>query len=273
MAPATLALPPPASAGQVIIGGSPVPVAEHPWAVALASRAVFGDARSGQFCGGAVVGPRTVVTAAHCFSSEVLGRDHTQIRDLRVIAGREDLRGNTGKELALRATWVNPDFDTETNAGDLAVLQLAEPLPAGYVIPMAGEDDPAYAPETQAAVYGWGDTRGDGSYADRLRSARVRMLDDKICATAYPGGAGGTYQADTMVCAGEPKGGRDACQGDSGGPLVAQGRLVGLVSWGSGCGQRGRPGVYTRVGAIRDLVREHGAEPSPLRTWPFPLRT
>ena len=60
-----------------------------------------------------------------------------------------------------------------------------------------------------------------------------------------------------MVCAGVEQGGRDACQGDSGGPLVANGRLVGLVSWGAGCGEEGRPGVYTRVSAMAGLVREH----------------
>lgn len=77
----------------------------------------------------------------------------------------------------------------------------------------------------------------------------VRVLPDSDCARAYPGGTQGAYDASSMLCAGDTAGGRDACQGDSGGPLVARGRLIGLVSWGSGCGSPGSPGVYTRVSA------------------------
>jgi secreted trypsin-like serine protease len=256
--PAMAVMPHSASANKVIIGGHPVRTADHPWVVAVASRDRFGDARSGQFCGGAVVGPHTVVTAAHCFSREVLGVPHTRLSDLRVVVGRDDLRGDAGREVAVRTTWVNPDYHNRTYAGDLAVLRIAEPLPARSVIRMATADDRAYVPGTEARVYGWGDTRGYGNYGNLLRSARTRVLDDASCAAAYPGGGRGVFEAGTMVCAGEPDGGHDACQGDSGGPLVAQGRLVGLVSWGEGCGEEGRPGVYTRIGAVRELVREHG---------------
>src|SRR5690606_40114595 len=115
--------------------------------------------------------------------------------------------------------------------------------------------DPAYRAYTPATVYGWGDTTGGGSYAGSLHAARVHVLPDAACEKAYPGGISGTYHAETMLCAGEEKGGRDACQGDSGGPLVAQGRLIGLVSWGSGCGWAGSPGVYTR---ISDVLRTLG---------------
>ncbi|MDX6331107.1 MAG: hypothetical protein QOI83_3490, partial [Streptomycetaceae bacterium] len=58
-------------------------------------------------------------------------------------------------------------------------------------------------------------------------------------------------------CAGETVGGRDACQGDSGGPLVAGGKLIGIVSWGAGCAEAGRPGVYTRISAVAALIRQH----------------
>ncbi|MDT0446153.1 S1 family peptidase [Streptomyces johnsoniae] len=251
----TAALPPgtSAAAGGTVVGGHPAPVSAHPWAVALASRELFGDERSGQFCGGAVVGSDTVVTAAHCLSRPVLGVEPAELRDLAVVAGRDDLRGRTGREVPVRAVWKDPDHDERTHAEDLAVLTLAEPLPDHWAIPVAGPGDAVYTPGVAARVFGWGDTSGDGSYATELRSARVRMLPDAACTRAYEGAGNGRYDSPSMVCAGLPDGGRDACQGDSGGPLVAAGRLVGLVSWGTGCGQPGRPGVYTRAAVLAQL--------------------
>ncbi|WP_069817204.1 S1 family peptidase [Streptomyces sp. TP-A0874] len=250
-----LAGAPSAAADQVVVGGQAAKVEESPWAVALGSRERFGDHRSGQFCGGVVVGRSTVLTAAHCLSEKVLGVDRAKVRDLRVIAGREDLGRSGGEELPVLRSWVNPDYDSTTNRGDLAVLTLREPLPGRYVLPMAEEpDDEGYRPDTEATVYGWGDTSGEGDYAAVLHAAPVRVLADAVCERAYPGNPEGTYQAGSMVCAGEPGGGGDACQGDSGGPLVARGRLIGLVSWGSGCGRAGSPGVYTKISAVADAV-------------------
>ncbi|MET8947293.1 serine protease [Streptomyces sp. NPDC004542] len=245
----------PVAADSVVVGGFPVNVSESPWTVALSSRARFGGTRAGQFCGGAVVGRTTVLTAAHCLAEEVLGAPPGKARDLKVIAGRTDLSSSEGEEIAVRDTWVNPGYDKAADSGDFAVLTLAEPLPQSFVVPMAAEGDPAYAPETEASVSGWGDTTGAGDYPRHLRAARVRVLADALCSRAYPGGPDGTYRSDSMVCAGEAEGGPDACQGDSGGPLVAQGRLIGLVSWGNGCGRPGSPGVYTRVS---DVMRALG---------------
>lgn len=253
----SLLCPAQAAAGRVVVGGQSVRVSDAPWMVALASRERFGDARSGQFCGGVAVSRTTVITAAHCMRPEVLGVDWRQVPDLRVLTGRGDLSSGEGQELAVRRVWVNPAYDPKTHAGDIAVLTVNQPLSP---LPMAPSGDPAYKAGTAAAVYGWGDTRGDGSYSRTLRSAPVRVLDDARCANAYPSGGDGTYRARSMVCAGLPEGGRDACQGDSGGPLVAQGKLIGLVSWGSGCGEAGSPGVYTRVSAVAALVAAHSQD-------------
>ncbi|MFF5771076.1 S1 family peptidase [Streptomyces californicus] len=241
-----------AVAESVVVGGRPAPVADSPWVVALSSRDRFGGSRSGQFCGGVAVAPTKVLTAAHCLSDEALGGPVSRVKDLRVIAGRERLGDSDGREIPVRAIWVNPAYDSVSNAGDLAVLTLARALPKGGTIAMARSGDTAYRAGTAADVYGWGDTTGSGTYSSVLRSARVQVLPDADCARAYPGGREGTYRPSAMLCAGDPAGGRDACQGDSGGPLVARGRLIGLVSWGSGCGRPGSPGVYTRVSAAAE---------------------
>ncbi|MEV6838040.1 serine protease [Streptomyces sp. NPDC051133] len=242
----------PVAADSVVVGGFPIEVSQAPWTVALSSRDRFGGTRAGQFCGGVAVARTLVLTAAHCMGDEVLGAPPDRARDLKVIAGRTDLLSSEGQEVAVRDVRVNPGYDTASNSGDFAVLTLAEPLPQSAVVPMAGAGDPAYAPGTKALVSGWGDTTGGGAYTHRLYAAHVQVLPDDLCSRAYPGGPDGAYRAGSMLCAGEAAGGPDACQGDSGGPLVAGGMLIGLVSWGDGCGQPGSPGVYTRVS---DVVR------------------
>ncbi|MFC5220576.1 S1 family peptidase [Streptomyces coerulescens] len=240
----------PVAADSVVVGGFPVDVSASPWTVALSSRDRFGGTRAGQFCVGVAVGRSTVLTAAHCLGEEVLGTSLEQVRDLKVITGRSDLLSGRGQEIPVRGAWVNPDYDEGSNSGDFAVVTLAQALPASAVIGMAGAGDPAYVPGTQALVYGWGDVTGAGDYPRGLRAARVHVLPDALCRQAYPGGGDGRYLAGSMLCAGEDTGGRDACQGDSGGPLVAHGKLIGLVSWGNGCGRAGSPGVYTRVSEV-----------------------
>ncbi|MFD6886387.1 S1 family peptidase [Streptomyces sp. NPDC059957] len=263
-AAAPLSQAPRAAADSVVIGGKPVKVADAPWVVALASRDRFGGTRGGQFCGGVLVTTTKVVTAAHCLGRQVLGGPVDSVRDFRVITGRTELRASEGREIAVRSARVNPAYDPGSNAGDLAVLELAEAVAAQNVLPMAALGHPAYGAGTEAAVYGWGDTSGFGDYAYGLRAAGVTVLADEVCGRAYPGDADGQYRADSMVCAGDRAGGKDACQGDSGGPLVAQGRLIGLVSWGRGCGRADSPGVYTRIAPLIGFVADSATDPDPV---------
>ena len=99
-----LAAPVPAVADSVVVGGEPVRAADSPWVVALSSRDRFGGTRAGQFCGGVVVAPTKVLTAAHCMGRDVLGVLAEDVSDLMVIAGRDRLRGSGGREVAVRVT-------------------------------------------------------------------------------------------------------------------------------------------------------------------------
>ncbi|OWK54008.1 Transmembrane protease serine 7 [Lonchura striata] len=96
-----------------------------------------------------------------------------------------------------------------------------------------------------------------GHLAKTLQEARVRMINQSVCSKLYD-----DLITSRMLCAGNLDGGVDACQGDSGGPLACTGKgnrwyLAGIVSWGEGCARRNRPGVYTKVAALYDWIRQN----------------
>ncbi|MQA14667.1 MAG: trypsin-like serine protease [Pseudonocardiaceae bacterium] len=220
--------PPGGSAEPRIVGGSDTSTDEYPWMVALT------DAADSPFCGGALVAPDRVVTAAHCVS----GRDPAE---LTVVAGRTDMRTDAGVESRVREVWIHPGFGGDPMGGDDVAVLTLDREPGYRSIPL-NEDPGAYQPGRSATVLGWGYTDEDGPASPVLQQAYVPLLSDPDCSRKYP-----RYDPNGMVCAGHAEGGRDACYGDSGGPLVAGGRLIGVVSWGTGCARAGLPGVYTRI--------------------------
>jgi len=233
-----------------IIGGARASISDHPWTVYLRTASGF------QFCGGTLVGSSSVVTAAHCSVDSTPGT-------LFVVAGREDTQSAEGIVAAVTDIWVHPEFDRVRYRNDVSILTVDRALPYG-VLPLAtGEDTALYAPGTPAEILGWGTTEG-GSVSRFLLSAEVPVSSDASCAQAY----GTSYDPTVMTCAGLPQGGVDACQGDSGGPLVAGGRLIGITSFGIGCGEPGLPGVYTRVAAFADVITAQLGASGPLNEEP-----
>jgi secreted trypsin-like serine protease len=234
-----------ATQAHAIVGGVEAP--ETPWAVALT------DANGRLFCGGALVAPDRVVTAAHCLveRSTLTSRDRAP-GSIRVVAGRSDLRVK-GTSAKVASVWRHPGFHDVTGGDDVAVLTLSEPLPQATV-PLVDQGDTAsYAEGGEATVLGWGRTAEGAAPSPTLRQVGVPIRSDAECARAVP-----DFRADGMVCAGHPQGGKDACEGDSGGPMVVRGRLVGVVSYGKGCARPGEPGVYTRLAAYRSHLRTAG---------------
>ncbi|MCR6484530.1 serine protease [Amycolatopsis sp. OK19-0408] len=228
----------PASANQPrIVGGDKASLSDHPYAVYLT------DGGGNQFCGAVIVSSTAVATAAHCAKAVAK-------QEMHVVAGREDKRTDEGDVLSVSKIWISKGYSDPTQGDDVAVLTVRGQLdyrPAK--LPDSG-DAAAYSAGTQATVLGWGRVADGGARSDYLRSAQVPVVSDSDCRSDYS-----MYDQKTMVCAGYEKGGVDACQGDSGGPLVVGDTLIGIVSFGDGCGKAGKPGVYTRVSAYVDDIQ------------------
>jgi len=200
------------------------------------------------FCGGTLVAPDVVVTAAHCVS--------TLYDDLEVGIALKSNRNPSPDQLRkVRAVQVHPEY--ESVDADIALLFL-EPLAddATRLKTLAINTETAWpAPSSNVRVIGHGNITSYGWLdAAMLQEVDVPVVDNESCKGAYPD------ITDAKICAGLMiDGGKDSCQGDSGGPLFTTGpdpKLVGIVSYGNGCAQKAAPGVYTRVSSYANWISE-----------------
>jgi secreted trypsin-like serine protease len=276
----------PAAAEPRIINGTDVPTGDMPYAVALLSSAEYSrsNAFQAQFCGGALTTATTVVTAAHCLVNPKSGARATP--DEILIGLGPQLISPDYRLVRVSNIIIHPKYDLRTSANDIAVIVLAEPQSdITPVLPLRESDEATYlAAGTPARVAGWGNTSVTSSaFPTALRVGDVTIFPDASCGSGQSytisgvrfGGFGpGEAFADTMLCAaGVTAESRivDSCQGDSGGPLIVgtgpNTRLVGLVSWGDTCATN-LPGVYTRVVAMSEFLRNTGALTSLAPTTP-----
>jgi len=260
-----------------VVGGVETSFNRYPFVVALLKDGEF-------FCGGSLVSPNLVLTAAHCITessnpavyqvsssrhtlSTPMGPDQPEYLDPEVD------NPECGDTVAVAQLVPHPEYDPDTVQNDLALLVLSDAVKCSDQIAFATLDHGENSgPGNELTVAGWG-ALYDPSYYPMfgttitpgvLHEAEVRTFGSSECNALLCGPIFGflglcPYLDGPEMCAGNLLGGVDACAGDSGGPLFRVGDdgvpvLVGVTSWGFGCAEPLTPGVYTRVARYREWV-------------------
>jgi len=230
-----------------IIGGDEAREGRYSYSVSLQDE-------GGHFCGGSLIAPDVVLSAAHC-----AGGVYT------AVIGRHDLESDDGDEVEVEIEMVHPDYDDDTTDNDFMLVFLKRNTTADVELVQVSPD--VIIEGTNVTVMGWGDTAIDDDedvMPNELMEAEVAVVSNENCDASESDEKGWEYDYNgqitgNMLCA-EHVYEKDACQGDSGGPLVIRSNLgdiqVGVVSWGFGCAHNDFPGVYSRVSAKYDWIKQ-----------------
>ncbi|XP_056457372.1 serine protease hepsin [Gadus chalcogrammus] len=231
-----------------IVGGLDSRQGSWPWQVSLRYDGVHQ-------CGGSLISDRWIVSAAHCIRERFRSVSRWRVLLGSVYNNPANATVVEVKTIVYHSSYLPfVDANIDDNSRDLAVLALSQPIAfSEYIQPLCL---PTYGQRLidgqMGTVTGWGNVGYNGHQANVLQEANVPIISDTTC------NAPDYYDnqiTTSMFCAGFEKGGTDSCQGDSGGPFVAPDchsktsryRLLGVVSWGTGCATAKKPGVYTRV--------------------------
>ncbi|GAX16824.1 plasma kallikrein [Fistulifera solaris] len=216
-----------------IIGGIAAQPGEFPFFVA---------GTSNKLCGGTLIWPDIVLTAAHC----------KRAYQVDVIIGSSDVFGRDGAErIMIDFLKAHEDYVPGPESNDIMLVKLQQPSVNPFI---SLNFDPNFPYDNEmVTTMGFGVTQESGNISSSLQKVDLFVMNTEDCRERL----GNVVDLESHICAGVPEGGRDSCDGDSGGPLLPAGSydtVYGITSFGAGCARPNTPAAYTRVSYYKDWI-------------------